>query len=147
MSIAFSSKSPEYGWLSNFSEHGFSLGGIRWQSVEHYYQAQKYAGTDVEHRIRGADTPLKARKIGQDRSLAVRSDWDAGKEAVMRQAVSAKFLQNRRLSEMLVATGDVELIHVSGSDLFWGRTQDGAGDNRLGLIIMAVRKSLRASDR
>ena len=146
MSIAFSSKSPEYGWLSNFSEHGFSLGGIRWQTVEHYYQAQKYAGTDVEHRIRGADTPLKARKIGQDRSLAVRSDWDAGKEAVMRQAVSAKFLQNRRLSAMLVATGDVELVHESGSDLFWGRTLDGAGDNRLGLIIMEVRQTLRKPD-
>ena len=147
MSIVFPSKSPEYGWLSNFSEHGFTLHGVRWPSVEHFYQAQKYAGTEAENRIRKADTPLKARKSGQDRSLVVRSDWDAVKEAVMRQAVSAKFLQNRRLSEMLVATGDVELIHVSGSDLFWGRTQDGAGDNRLGLIIMAVRKSLQASDR
>ena len=144
MSILFSSKSPEYGWLSNFAEYGFSLDGIRWPSVEHYYQAQKYAGTEVESRIRMADTPLKARKSGQDRSLVVRSDWDNVKETVMQQAVSAKFLQNRRLGEMLVATGDVALIHESQSDLFWGRTQDGAGDNRLGLIIMEVRKSLRA---
>ena len=66
MSISFYSKSPEYGWLSNFSEHGFTLEGVRWPSVEHFYQAQKYAGAETQDRIRKADTPRKARKAGQD---------------------------------------------------------------------------------
>jgi hypothetical protein len=143
MPILFYSKSPEYGWLSNFSEHGFTLDGVRWPSVEHFYQAQKYAGTDAAERIRRADTPRKARKAGQDRSLSPRSDWDGVKEAVMRRAVRAKFEQNRRVRELLLATGDEELVHETSSDLFWGRSPEGVGDNRLGAILMEVRQALR----
>jgi N-glycosidase YbiA len=143
MAIWFYSKSPDYGWLSNFSEYGFKLDGVRWASVEHYYQAQKYAGTDVAERIRKADSPLKARKAGQDRSLSVRQDWEGVKEEVMRQAIRAKFDQNRKLRELLLATADEELLHESNSDLFWGRNRDGAGDNRLGVILMDIRQGLR----
>ncbi len=146
MAIWFNSKSPEYGWLSNFSEHPFVLDGLRWPSVEHYYQAQKYAGTEAAERIRRADSPLKARKAGQDRSLSPRADWDATKEAVMRRAVRAKFEQHRRLRELLLATGDEELVHQSGSDLFWGHSPEGVGENRLGRILMEVRRDLRGPD-
>jgi ribA/ribD-fused uncharacterized protein len=143
MPIWFYSKSPEYGWLSNFSEDGFRLAGVRWPSVEHFYQAQKYAGTEAAERIRRAETPLKARKAGQDRSLHPRADWDAVKEEVMRQAIRAKFEQNRRLRDLLLATGDEELVHESSSDLFWGRSREGVGENRLGAILMEVRQELR----
>ena len=143
MSIMFFSKSPEYGWLSNFSEHGFTLNGVLWPSVEHFYQAQKYAGTEAEERICHAASPLQARKAGQDRSLVPRPDWDAVKEQVMLDAVSAKFEQNRELRELLLATDNQELIHTSASDMFWGRNNDGHGENRLGAIIMNVRQALR----
>ncbi len=145
MPIHFYSKSSEYSWLSNFSEHGFKLDGAHWLSVEHFYQAQKYAGTEAAERIRQADSPLKAKKAGQDQSLAPRPDWDQIKEDVMRRTVRAKFEQNHRLQVLLLSTGDEELIHESKSDLFWGRNQDGGGDNRLGAIIMEVRQSLRRS--
>ena len=72
-----------------------------------------------------------------------RPDWDVVKEDVMRQAVRAKFEQNRRLREQLLATGDEELVHQSESDLFWGRNKEGAGDNRLGVIIMEIRQALQ----
>jgi N-glycosidase YbiA len=145
MPIQFSSKSVEFGWLSNFSPDAFTLDGVRWPSVEHYYQAQKFAGTQVADRIRRADTPLKARKAGQDRSLVPRSDWDEVKEDVMRHALQAKFAQNRRVRDRLVATGDEVLIHESGSDLWWGQNPDGAGANRLGVIIMEIRAALRSA--
>ena len=143
MAILFYSKSPEHAWLSNFAEHGFTLDGIRWPSVEHFYQAQKYPGTEAAERIRRADAPSKARKAGQDRSLVPRPDWEAVREDVMRTAVRAKFGQNRQLLEMLLATGDEELVHQSESDVFWGRSREGVGDNRLGVILMEVREALR----
>ena len=142
MAIWFYSKSPEYGWLSNFFEYPFVLDSVRWPSVEHYYQAQKYTGTESAERIRRADSPQKARKAGQDRSLSPRADWDAIKEEVMRRAIRAKFEQHRKLSELLQATEDEELIHESSRDPFWGRSREGVGENRLGVILMAVRQEL-----
>jgi N-glycosidase YbiA len=142
MPILFSSKSVDFGWLSNFSTDGFTLDAVRWPSVEHYYQAQKFAETDAVERIRRAESPLKARKAGQDRSLVPRTDWEAIKEEVMRHALRAKFTQNRRLRDRLVATGDSALVHASGSDLFWGQNAEGEGENRLGVLLMELRATL-----
>lgn len=143
--ITFSSKSADYGWLSNFSGHGFLMDGVRRGSVEHFYQAQKHAGTPAAERIRLAESALKARKIGQDRSLVPRHDWGEVKDGVMRRALLAKFEQNRRIREQLLETGDDELVHSSSSDHYWGRDEDGLGDNRLGEILMEVRNELRAT--
>lgn len=139
----FHSKNRETAWLSNLSAHGFVLEGIRWPSVEHFYQARKYQGTHLEELIRKAETPFAARKAGKNRSLSPRSDWEAVKEAVMREAVGAKFSQNRVLKKSLLATGNAELVHDSKSDAYWGRNaEDGAGENRLGVILMEVRDEL-----
>lgn len=143
MSIIFYSKSTDFAWLSNFSKHKFELDGVVWPSVEHYYQAQKYAGTPAERQIREAADAPKACKMGQDRTLVIRDDWDSVKEEIMRRAVKAKFSQNRRLREQLLATGDEELVHRSASDSYWGCGADGQGHNRLGVIIMGVRADLQ----
>ena len=145
MVIRFFSRTPRWQWLSNFAESPFVIDGVQWPSVEHYYQAQKYAGTEAEAMIRQAETPQQARKAGRNRSLVVREDWDAVKEDVMRKAVAAKFAAHRRLREWLLATGEEELVHHSTSDRFWGRTEDGQGENRLGEILMELRDYLRGS--
>lgn len=142
MNVYFSSKSIEFGWLSNFSPHGIALERVRWGSVEHYYQAQKYLDPKVIARIREAETPLKARKAGQDRSLSPRPDWDVLREPVMRRALLAKFTQHASLRARLLATQDATLIHLSSSDLWWGQTAEGEGQNKLGLFLMELRASL-----
>jgi len=147
IAIIFSSKSAAYGWLSNFSEHGFTIEGVRWRSVEHFYQAHKYVGTQIAARIQLAETPMKARKMGQDLSVIPRNDWDDVKESIMRMALLAKFDQNRRIREQLLETGDEELIHGSSSDQYWGRTDGGIGENRLGEILMEIRNELETQGR
>jgi N-glycosidase YbiA len=47
MAIWCYSKTPGYEWLSNFADCRFTLDGVRWPSIEHYYQAQKYAGSPL----------------------------------------------------------------------------------------------------
>jgi ribA/ribD-fused uncharacterized protein len=145
MAIWFYSKTPGYEWLSNFADCRFTLDGVRWPSVEHYYQAQKYAGSPAAAEIQRAESADRARKLGQNRSLTPRADWDAVKLEVMRCAVEAKFTQDRDLGERLVGTGGEELIHESNTDTFWGRTRDGLGDNWLGVLLMQTRAGLRGT--
>ncbi|CAN5406626.1 hypothetical protein BH10PLA2_BH10PLA2_20810 [soil metagenome] len=142
MAIWFHSKTPDFDWLSNFSPHPFTIEGVRWQTVEHFYQAQKYPGLGVADAIHRSGSPAEARSRGQDRSLTPRADWESLKVEVMRQAVAAKFAQNPALVERLRATGDEELIHESRTDRFWGRTQDNIGSHHLGVILMQVRAEL-----
>ena len=46
--INFYSTAGEYGGFSNFSRHSVFLKGKRWPTTEHYFQAQKFAGTEHE---------------------------------------------------------------------------------------------------
>ncbi|MGF1655590.1 MAG: NADAR domain-containing protein [Verrucomicrobiales bacterium] len=68
--------------------------------------------------------------------------WKASKVTWRLTLMEAKFSQNRKLREMLLATGDEDLLHESGKDQFWGRDQKGTGQNRLGIMLVEVRASL-----
>lgn len=143
--IWFSSKTPGFEWLSNFFMRPFLLDGVRWPSVEHCYQAQKYAGLPaVVDAIRHAASASLARKAGQNTSLTPRADWGSAKGDVMRRAVEAKFAQHADLQALLLSTGDLELVHESAADAYWGRLRSGPGENRLGLIVMQIRAELRS---
>ena len=65
MTIYFYSKTDDYFWLSNFSRHGFELDGKYWLTVEHYFQAAKFFGTDDEYaeKVRLARWPQLAEQI------------------------------------------------------------------------------------
>jgi ribA/ribD-fused uncharacterized protein len=144
MEICFHSKSPDYGWLSNFDQRGsFIIDGESWRTVEHYYQAQKFADPDLRRRIQAEKTAIATKKLAQSHAGQVREDWDQVKETVMRRALGAKFGQSRVLRNLLLKTGETILVHQSSSDAYWGRSADGAGLNRLGEILMEVREALR----
>lgn len=67
MTIYFYSTRDEYGCFSNFSQHGFELDGAWWTTSEHYFQAQKFAGTPHVEEIRQAKTPKEAAQMGRER--------------------------------------------------------------------------------
>ncbi len=55
----------------------------------------------------------------------------------------AKFTQHSDLGEQLLATGDAELIEGNTwNDTEWGIC-NGIGDNKLGKILMRIRKILK----
>jgi hypothetical protein len=140
--VVFHAKDPATGWLSNFHPVRITLDGESWPSVEHYYQAQKYADPAVRKSIRAAADAAQARKLGQSRSLLPRADWEAIKVSIMTTALRAKFTQHRAMAERLRATGDAEIVHRSSTDLLWGRNSDGLGENLLGQLLMAQRAEL-----
>ena len=142
--IEFYSVREAYGAFSNFAPYPFELDGLRWRTVEHYFQAQKFAGTAHVEAIRQTPSPMVAARMGRSRARPLRSDWDLVKDEIMLRAVRAKFAQHAQLAALLLSTGDALIVEHSRRDHYWGDGADGTGENRLGHILMQVRAELRA---
>lgn len=130
------------GEFSNFYESEIQLKGTVWKTVEHFYQAQKAAGTPYEETVRLAATPAEAKRLGNESDCPVRADWDSVKVEVMKQALVGKFTQIDQLKQKLLATGDARLAENSKKDWFWGLGEDGTGENMLGRLLMQVRQEI-----
>lgn len=144
--INFYSTTGEHGCFSNFSRHSVFLKGKRWPTSEHYFQAQKFAGTEHEEAVRRCKRPADAANMGRSRKLPLRRDWESVKDRVMLEAVRAKFAQHDDLKAVLLATGDAKLVEHTENDSYWGDGGDGSGKNRLGQLLMRVRDELRAAE-
>lgn len=141
--IRFYSVSEEYGCFSNFSPHPIRLKGKTWPTSEHYFQAQKFAGHPDETEIREAKSPMIAARMGRSRKRPLRKDWESVKNSIMHEAVLTKFTQHQDLREILLGSGEAEIIEHTTNDDYWGDGGDGRGKNKLGEILMRVRKELR----
>ncbi len=58
MPIYFYSTRDAYGCFSNFSAHGVELKGTWWPTSEHFFQAQKFAGTPHEELVQRANLAM-----------------------------------------------------------------------------------------
>ena len=145
MPIYFYSTLDAYGCFSNFSAHGIELKGKWWPTSEHYFQAQKFAGTEHEELVRLAKTPKQAAEMGRDRSRPLRQDWEQVKDDIMREAVRQKFLTHQDIQSVLLDTGEEELIEATTNDYYWGCGTNKTGKNMLGKILMEIRAEIRAS--
>ena len=141
--IYFYRTNGEFGEFSNFAPFPIMLKGIIWPTTEHYFQAQKFAGTRHEEAVRIAASPMAAAKMGRDRARPLRPDWESVKDDLMRQAVLAKFQQHPDLLKLLLSTGDADIVEHTSSDAYWGDGGDGSGKNMLGKILVEVRQKLR----
>jgi N-glycosidase YbiA len=142
----YSTKDNKYGVFSNFSRHTIKLDDKIWPTSEHYFQAMKFENNEVIiEQIRTATTPAEAARLGRDRSVPIRNDWESVKDYAMRTAVWAKITQYPELKELLLSTGNDMLVEHTKNDSYWGDGGDGTGINMLGIILMEVRNKLRSN--
>jgi ribA/ribD-fused uncharacterized protein len=66
-----------------------------------------------------AHTPRDAKKLGRSNDYPLRADWDEAKENEMRRALHAKFSIHVDARDLLLSTGDEELIENSPEDFYW----------------------------
>jgi len=140
-------KEPVLFWgedrLSNMHPAPIKIGGRTYATVEHYYQAQKFAGDQkLYEEIVTAPDPKTAKAIAIAHAAQTRADWNQVKEQVMREACVAKYSQHADLREYLLSTEYRELVEDSPTDAYWG-IANGKGKNRLGEILMQIRQELR----
>jgi ribA/ribD-fused uncharacterized protein len=143
MSITIDSFDNEFGFLSNFYSCKVEYNGVIYPSSEHAYQAQKTNDYLTQMEISLLPTPGQAKRAGK--RVKCREDWEEVKVGIMHEIVLGKFKQNPELLEWLLATGGSVLVEGNTwNDTFWGRCK-GVGENKLGLILMAVRIELGGS--
>jgi len=143
MPIEFYSTQDAYGEFSNFASFPFSLDGKTWPTSEHYFQAQKFKDQAHCEKIRKANSPMIAARLGRSRKVKIRRDWESKKIDVMRRAVRAKFDTHEELRSLLLSTGDEQIIEDAQGDDFWGCGANGKGKNWLGRILMELRANLK----
>lgn len=140
--IFFYAKNERYGEFSNFSHHGIEMDGLWWPTVEHYFQAQKFEDTSYQEKIRTSSSAKIAAELGRSRKVQIKTNWDAVKRSIMKDAVLKKFQTHDKLKDLLLTTKNLRIVEGSINDYYWGCGQDGSGKNELGKILMEVREIL-----
>jgi len=132
----------QYYFLSNFYEdisYQIEYDGLFYNNAEAAFQSVKII--DKNNRKQFCNLSASdAKKLG--RKVQLRQDWEQIKDDVMYNVVKAKF-NIKYLKQMLINTGDAELIEGnSWNDTYWG-VCSGRGQNKLGKILMRVREELK----
>jgi ribA/ribD-fused uncharacterized protein len=140
--IKFWGMHGKWGFLSNFYEFPMVVSGKIYRTNEHYFQSQKFAGTEYEEYIRLLHAPAETAREGKRRDFPLRPDWEQAKEEIMLTGLRAKF-REAGMCHKLLSTGDATLIEDSPYDYYWGVGRNGTGKNRLGILLMQVREELK----
>lgn len=142
-----------FRFLSNFFPAKVHYEGLDYPSVEHAYQAAKWPATG-RHLWEGNKTASReaftyvsaaeAKKMGRKAPGLNVEEWDKKKFDIMAVLVLQKFINNPILKDMLLATEDAYLEETNHwGDVYWGKNEDGEGENNLGRILMGVRDTIR----
>lgn len=141
----YGAKEKPYDCFSNFSFHGFELEGYFWKTNEHYFQAQKYVGTSYFHKVRNLQTPKEAAYLGRKYKLP--DNWQEVRYEIMKKGVIKKFETHPDILQILLATGEEEIVENNPKDEIWACGAEGKGQNLFGKVLMDVRSILREKNR
>ncbi|MEW6542164.1 MAG: NADAR domain-containing protein [Nitrospirota bacterium] len=152
--VVFRKTNERFGGLSNMAS-GFPLevNGVRILTSEALYQACRFPHKpEVQRLIIQQTSPMTAKMRSKPHRKDTRSDWEKVRVNIMRWCLRAKLAQNwQKFGELLLATGDRQIVEESRKDDFWGaKGTDEAtlvGINVLGRLLMELREELRSPDR
>lgn len=147
--LMFYHRNEPYYEFTNFSPHPIQFEGKMYPTSEHLFQAHKFLSTrpDLAERIRNAKSSRAALEEATRLRSYQRKDWFSVNISVMDEVIEAKFTQNADLKQLLLDTGDREIIEDSPVDSFWGCGADRKGRNELGKALMRLRDKLRRQSR
>ena len=134
-----------YSFLSNFTSSPMVIDDKYYPTVEHYFQSMKTLDEDESEEIRNAISPGKSKRLG--RRCTLREDWEEIKDEVMMTGLRAKF-SRRDMKDSLLFTGDHVLEEGNTwGDKYWGIDSiTGEGENKLGQMLMQVRKEIKDNE-
>lgn len=129
--------------LASFSHHEFELDGLQWPSVEHYFQAMKFADPALKEKIRSTPHPKIAQKTARWQFWKVRKDWKDIQRSMMTRGTWIKCHAYPAIAQKLLETDERMIVESSLYDHYWGCGRDQRGHNYYGKMLMDVRNKLR----
>ena len=130
--------------LSPFSAHEIEIDGDIYKTIEHAYHALRIKPGVEREAIKSQRSPMDAWREGQkykhNPELLV-DGYD--KYVIMEMLCRAKLEQHNDVKEVLLATGERELLKVYDTDYDWGTGADGSGENKMGKLWMKLRDEIK----
>ena len=128
--------------LSNFSAHEVEIDGVVFKTVEHAYQALRVV-PGARKKIMEATSPIRAWQEGQACKERNELLLDYNKDELMEKILRAKLVQHEDVRELLLSSGERELVKNTETDSYWGNGKDGLGQNKMGKLWMRLRTELQ----
>ena len=128
-------------YLSPFSAHEVVVRGVVYKTAEHAYQTLRMKDGAREN-IASATSPLEAWRRAQAAKEQELLDESVDKLSLMEEIFRAKLQQHTDVREILLETGNAELLKVYDTDYYWGTGADGSGENQMGKLWMKLRSEL-----
>lgn len=141
--IEFNSHETEFGFLSNFYPVPVEYSGYIFRNAEAAFQGMK-----DPTKLQAFSTYTAGAAKYWGRKVDLRPDWEQVKDTIMYEICWHKFRDNPAMGAKLLETGDAELIESTWwHDKYWGvctcEKCRGAGQNKLGKILMDIREVLK----
>jgi ribA/ribD-fused uncharacterized protein len=144
--------------LSQWYVARFEYEGVAYRTAEHFMMAEKarlFGDEAALRKILRTRFPAEVKRFGREIVAFDESVWQAQRFDLVVRGNLAKFSQNPRLAEYLLATTDTVIVEASPADAIWGiglaeehpYTAQPAlwpGLNLLGFALMEVRSRLTA---
>ena len=148
--------SPFTAPLESLGDKGRNAGDVfEFPTTEHYMMYRKamlMGDAEVAKKILDATHPSAAKRSGREVRDFDLDLWTKNADQVVEEGNWHKFRQNEDLREVLLGSGDREIVEASPDDKIWGigfKSDEAEGketewgNNGLGKALMRVRERLR----
>lgn len=149
------------GVFSNWARSNFTLDGITFNTNEQYMMYKKamlFNDTATAQLILKSSNPKECKALGRKVKGFDNVWWNDNCIEIVFRGAHAKFSQNPRLYNMLMNTGNSQLVEASPFDKIWGigldeetakktNPDDWPGTNWLGIILTDLREHFLEEER
>jgi ribA/ribD-fused uncharacterized protein len=149
------------GWPSQWHPSTFSVDEHEYNCCEQFMMAEKarfFGDQAILQEIMRSRNPREQKALGRKVSNFDSTSWNRVCRGIVYRGNLAKFEQNGEVRELLLGTGNREIVEASPTDRIWGiglaasdvRALDRGqwrGTNWLGIALMQVRDALRPRER
>lgn len=144
-------------YMSNWHLSPFTIDGVQFNCAEQwmmYSKAMLFGDTVIAKETLAESIPRNQKALGRKVKSFVSAVWEKECFDIMVKGCLQKFIQNPKMKEQLLSTGELILVEASPHDTIWGigldedhpdstNPEKWLGLNLLGLVLMEVRRILR----